>query len=187
MSSVPSLRLRMWPGSRPAIRSSASREATMVCTSLTASSASGIAIRCDIFRRSFSSDLRGVERGAHARGGQGLERMHQRVRRLGVAARQARGSRRRNRPCASAGTRSRAIQVQIGSSVARAMRPGALRSPCVSMRNGSSGRKNARAGAPMRGAFAARRSRAPRRAPPAAACRRRESHRHAARRARAPS
>ena len=29
--------------------------------------------------------LRGIERGAHARGRQGLERMHQRVRRLGVA------------------------------------------------------------------------------------------------------
>ena len=87
---------------------------------------------------------------------------------------------------ASSGARSREIHVQIGSSVARAIRPGALRSPWTSMRNGSSGRKNgARGRAEARRALAGVAHRGAQ--PPATACRRREPRRRAAPRARAPS
>jgi hypothetical protein len=46
----------MWPGSRRAIRSSVSRADRIVCMSLMSSSAFGVAICVDIFRRALSSD-----------------------------------------------------------------------------------------------------------------------------------
>ncbi len=57
LSSTPPPRLRIWPGIRVAIRSSVSREDTIVWMSLMTSSICGVASRFDILRRAFSSDL----------------------------------------------------------------------------------------------------------------------------------